>query len=180
MLTAKATFESRMEGLTRGADDYLTQPFHVQELTLRVHNLLERQRRFRERMRQELARPVSAKLNQPNDALATEPVLLDPFLEKLYGIVEEKLDDSSLSVEQLAEQLNVSRSSLHRKVKALTELATGDIIRIYRLKRATQFLQQGYNSSETAYCVGFDSPQYFAKCFREQYQMTPSEFARLG
>jgi len=180
MLTAKATFESRMEGLTRGADDYLTKPFHVQELTLRVHNLLERQRRFRERMRQELARPVSAKLDQPTETLATEPVLLDPFLEKLYAIVEEKLDDSSLSVEQLAEQLNVSRSSMHRKVKALTGLATGDLVRIYRLKRATQFLQQGYNSSETAYCVGFDSPQYFAKCFREQYQMTPSEFARLG
>ena len=178
MLTAKVTFESRLEGLTRGADDYLTKPFHVQELTLRVHNLLERQRRFRERMRQELARPVSAKFNQPNDALATEPVLLDPFLEKLYGIVEEKLDDSSLSVEQLADQLSLSRSSLHRKVKALTGLATGDILRMYRLKRATQFLQQGYNSSETAYCVGFDSPQYFAKCFREQYQMTPSEFAQ--
>lgn len=180
MLTAKVTFENRLEGLTRGADDYLTKPFHVQELTLRVHNLLERQRRFRERMRQELARPMAAKSDQPNEAPVTEPVLLDSFLEKLYAIVEEKLDDSSLSVEQLAEQLNLSRSSLHRKVKALTGLATGDIIRIYRLKRATQFLQQGYNSSETAYCVGFDSPQYFAKCFREQYQMTPGEFARLG
>lgn len=180
MLTAKVTFENRLEGLTLGADDYLTKPFHVQELTLRVHNLLERQRRFRERMRQELAGPMPAKLDQPNEALATEPVQLDPFLEKLYAIVEEKLDDSSLSVEQLAEQLNLSRSSLHRKVKALTGLATSDIIRIYRLKRATQFLQQGYNSSETAYRVGFDSPQYFAKCFREQYQMAPSEFARLA
>lgn len=180
MLTAKVTFENRLEGLMRGADDYLTKPFHVQELTLRVHNLLERQRRFRERMRQELARPVAAKPDQPNETQAIEPVQLDSFLEKLYAIVEEKLDDSSLSVEQLAEQLNLSRSSLHRKVKALTGLATGDLIRIYRLKRATQFLQQGYNSSETAYCVGFDSPQYFAKCFREQYQMTPSEFARLG
>ncbi|MDF7819963.1 two-component regulator propeller domain-containing protein [Runella sp. MFBS21] len=180
LLTAKVTFENRLEGLTRGADDYLTKPFHVQELVLRTHNLLERQRRYRERMRQELARPIPAKLDPPSESSATlaEPVPLNPFLEKLYAIVEEKLDDSSLSVEQLADQLHLSRSSLHRKVKALTGLATGDIIRIYRLKRATQFLQQGYNSSETAYCVGFDSPQYFAKCFREQYQMTPSEFAR--
>ncbi|GAB3044976.1 two-component regulator propeller domain-containing protein [Spirosoma pulveris] len=180
LLTAKVTLDNRMEGLTRGADDYLTKPFHVQELALRIHNLLERQHRLRERVRQELSRPVLNKL-ETSHSVPTEPEITlppNPFLEKLYTIIETKLDDTSFSVEELADQLNMSRVHLHRKLKALTGFAASDLIRNYRLKQATQLLQQGFNSSETAYRVGFDSPQYFAKCFREVYHMTPSEFAQ--
>ena len=186
LLTAKVTLDNRLEGLTKGADDYLTKPFHVQELNLRIHNLLERQHRLRERIRQELMRPGRAdgQLEGPEpDASHPEtasPAPPNPFLEKLYNAIEEKLDDTSFSVEELAEVANMSRVHLHRKLKALTGLPASDLIRNYRLKRATQLLRQGFNSSETAYQVGFDSPQYFAKCFREVYHMTPSEFAQKG
>ena len=171
LLTAKVTLDNRLEGLGRGADDYLTKPFHVEELTLRVHNLLEHQRRLGERIRKELSQP-----NTTPPEKKSAP--LNPFLEKLYLILEDKLDDTSFGVEELADQVNMSRVHLHRKLKALTGLPAGDVIRNYRLKRAAQFLQQGFNSAETAYQVGFDSPQYFAKCFREIYQMTPREFAQ--
>jgi signal transduction histidine kinase/ligand-binding sensor domain-containing protein/CheY-like chemotaxis protein len=169
LLTARVTLDNRLEGLGRGADDYLTKPFHVAELNLRVQNLLERQRRLSERIRKELSHPTTSEKN---------PVPLDPFLEKLYLILEGKLDDTTFGVEELADQVNMSRVHLHRKLKALTGLPAGDVIRNYRLKRAAQFLLQGFNSSETADQVGFDSPQYFAKCFREMYQMTPREFAQ--
>ncbi|PSR51952.1 hybrid sensor histidine kinase/response regulator [Adhaeribacter arboris] len=172
LLTAKAAMDSRLEGLTRGADDYLTKPFHVPELNLRLHNLLQRQRRYQQYLQQELVRPANTPTTSP------PPTPLDPFLEKLYQVVEARLDDTSFGVEQLAEELNVSRVHLHRKLKALVGLPAGDIIRNYRLKRATFFLLEGLNSSETAYRVGFDSPPYFAKCFREVYQMSPREFAR--
>ncbi|PSR52292.1 hypothetical protein AHMF7605_01525 [Adhaeribacter arboris] len=172
LLTAKAALDSRLEGLTRGADDYLTKPFHVPELNLRIHNLLERQRRYQEYLRQELSRPAST----PAPSLPTAPP--DPFLEKLYTVVAERLDDTAFGVEQLADQMNMSRVHLHRKLKTLVGLPAGDVIRNYRLKQATRYLREGLNSSETAYRVGFDSPPYFAKCFREVYQMSPSEFAR--
>ncbi|PSR51875.1 hybrid sensor histidine kinase/response regulator [Adhaeribacter arboris] len=172
LLTARAALDSRLEGLTRGADDYLTKPFHVQELNLRLHNLLERQRRYREYLQQELVRPAST----PPATAAPTP--LDPFLDKLYRVVEARLDDTTLGVEQLAEELNVSRVHLHRKLKALVGLPASDVIRNYRLQRATQYLREGLNSSETAYRVGFDSPAYFGKCFREVYQVSPGEFTR--
>lgn len=172
LLTAKAVFSSRLEGLTQGADDYLTKPFHVQELALRINNLLERQRRFREHIQKELSRPVNT---EPD---TKEPIATDPFLARLYTVIEEKLDDTLFSVEALAAEMNMSRVHLYRKVKALTGLPASDVIRNYRLKRATHYLRNGLNSSETAYQVGFDSPPYFAKCFRELYQMSPSEFAR--
>ena len=172
LLTAKAAFDDRMQGLTTGADDYLTKPFHIQELQLRVHNLLERQRRIREKMRVEMSFPDPV---LPAEQPVTAP---DPFISKIYEIMDEKLEDTTFGVENLAEIIGMSRATLHRKVKALADMAPGDIMRNYRLKRAAQFLHEGYNSSETAYKVGFDSPAYFSKCFREFYQMTPNEYAQ--
>ncbi|MFD1141151.1 ATP-binding protein [Larkinella insperata] len=180
LLTAKVTLDNRLEGLTRGADEYLTKPFHVPELNLRIHNLLERQRRLRERIRQELSQPDRA--DGQLVGAAGDPYQpsapTDAFLQKLYAKVEEKLDDSTFSVEDLAEQMAMSRVSLHKKVKALTGLPASEVMRQYRLKRATQFLRQGLNSSETAYRVGFESPAYFSKCFRELYGKTPLEYAK--
>ncbi|MGV3558230.1 hybrid sensor histidine kinase/response regulator transcription factor [Larkinella arboricola] len=171
LLTAKATLESRFEGLSRGADDYLTKPFHVQELQLRVHNRLERQRRMRAW--------VKASLESHTDLPdSVDSVPTDPFLEKVYGIIEKHLENSNFGVEELAAEIAISRTTLNRKLKALTGLATRDLIRNYRLRQARELLRQGYNSSETAYRVGFESPAYFTKSFRELYGVTPLEYAR--
>ncbi|MFD1143465.1 ATP-binding protein [Larkinella insperata] len=171
LLTAKATLESRFEGLSRGADDYLIKPFHVQELQLRVHNLLERQRRMRAWIKASLV----SHLDLPE---VVESLPTDPFLEKLYGIIEKHLENSNFGVEELATEIAISRTTLNRKLKALTGLSTRDLIRNYRLRQARELLRQGYNSSETAYRVGFESPAYFTKSFREFYGMTPLEYVR--
>lgn len=170
LLTAKSAPESRVTGLSLGADDYITKPFHVTELQLRIRNLLDGRRRLREWVRQSLTqlRDVA-----PNPA-STQP---DPFLSTLYELLDNHLDDSTFDVDQLTRRIGMSRASLYRKIKAVADLPVNELIRNYRLKRATQYLRQGQSVSETAYLVGFESPSYFAKCFRDLYQLTPSEFA---
>lgn len=174
LLTAKAGLDRRLEGLASGADDYITKPFLVQELQLRVSNLLRRQQLLRDKICREMGKlPVPGEENKGNcDAFANE------FLHRIYELVGENLDDPGFGVEELATQIGMSRANLHRKVKTLVGLPTGDLIRNYRLKRAVEYLKQGFNSSETAYKVGFGSPAYFSKCFRELYQVSPLEFNR--
>jgi len=171
LLTAKVAQENLIEGLEKGADDYVTKPFHPTELLLRIHNLLDRQQKLMERMRQELALPEGA---------VSETVPQDIFVTKLYELLDEHLDDSLFGVDQLVGIINMSRSSLHRKLKALTGMSTTEVVRNYRLKKATFFLKEGYSSSATAYKTGFGSPAYFTKCFREAYGITPGDFIRKG
>ena len=169
MLTAKSALDSRLQGLRLGADDYMAKPFHIQELQLRVQNKLEQSRQLRSWLQARLVQPTT-------ERVSTEPAPIDSFLALLYQTVDQHLDDSSFGPDELIAQLKVSRMGLYRKLKALMNLSTGEFIRSYRLKRATELLQQGIPSSETAYRVGFESPAYFTKCFREAYQMTPTEF----
>ncbi|GAB4025553.1 ATP-binding protein [Spirosoma gilvum] len=170
LLTARTALESRLQGLSQGADEYLTKPFHVQELRLRVSNLLKRQRQLRNQIRKELTSPDTA-LPQPDKPTS------HPFLEQLYELLESHLDDSTFGVDELARKAYLSRMHLHRKLKNLTGLSTSDFIRAYRLKRATQLLIQGQPVSQTAYSVGFESPAYFTRSFRQLYGMTPSDYA---
>ena len=171
LLTAKFSQENRMEGLSKGADDYLTKPFHPSELQLRIHNLLERQRKLRDRIRQELALPQNGEIKK-------EEQPQDIFLTRLYSLLDEHLDDSLFGVEQLADGLHLSRSSLHRKLKALSGMPTTELVRNYRLQKATALLREGYNSSDAAYKTGFGSPAYFTKSFREVYGMTPGDYVK--
>ncbi|GAB3506193.1 hypothetical protein GCM10027341_38800 [Spirosoma knui] len=169
LLTAKASIDSRLEGLSAGADDYLTKPFHVRELQLRVGNLLEQRRRLRERVQASL----TSLDTRPPDALETVP---DPFLGQLYTLIEAHLDQSDFGIEQLAQALGISRSYLFRKVKALTSMSVSELERNYRLKRATYYLQQGYGVAETGYMVGFETPAYFTQSFRKLYGLTPTDY----
>lgn len=168
LLTARVSVEDRLEGLTQGADDYLTKPFQIAELQLRVRNQLLGKRRQRDWVRASLLNPDEA---QP----ASQPT--DPFLTQLYELMEVHLDETNFGLEQMMMELGLSRSNLFRKVKALTGLSATDLLRQYRIKRGAQLLLAGHSVSDTAYRVGFESPPYFAKCFREVYQLTPSQFA---
>jgi signal transduction histidine kinase/DNA-binding response OmpR family regulator len=173
LLTAKVTKENQIEGLSRGADDYLTKPFHPTELLLRVHNLMQTQDRMREWLKTELSSPGSE--NRP---IQNEILVQDIFITRLYELLDEHIDDEAFGVEQLVNHLNLSRSSLHRKLKTLTGLSTSEVVRNYRLKKAAAFLREGYGSSETAYKTGFGSPAYFTKCFREVYHLTPGDYVK--
>ncbi len=169
LLTASAGQEHRLRGLALGADDYLTKPFHLGELRLRLRNLLGRQQRLREYYRQQLA--------QPNPTTPLHSVG-DQFLQKLYALIEQHLDDPTLSVEWLADQLAMSRKAMYLKVHNLTHLSPIELIRQYRLRKAIDLLRLGHSAAETAYLVGFDSPSYFTKVFREFYQQTPTAYMK--
>ncbi|CCH54210.1 response regulator receiver sensor hybrid histidine kinase [Fibrisoma limi BUZ 3] len=166
MLTAKTAQTSRIEGLQQGADDYVSKPFHIDELRLRIHNLLVRQ--------QTLRAHYHALFSRPETPLA--PEALDPFLQKLHTIIEEHLDDSTFRVDELAHEVGMSRRTLHRKLTAVANLTINDFIRQYRLKRGATMLHEGRNVSETAYLVGYESPAHFSTVFKEFFGKTPSEY----
>ena len=168
LLTAKTAVESRLEGLKAGADDYIAKPFQVDELRGRVRNRLEQQQRIRQYYRTQLLREG----NLPMASQAPE----DAFMNRVYGVLEARLDDPTFGVEPLALTMEMSRMHLNRKVKAMTGLTPVELIRIIRLKRAAELLLTGVSVSEVADRVGFDTPAYFSKVFKEQFHLTPSEY----
>lgn len=167
LLTAKIAQPSRLEGLEQGADDYIDKPFHVDELRLRVHNLLARQQTLRAHFQQQFS--------QPGQPVAVETPT-GAFIKNLYTLIEKHLDDSQFRVDELAREVGMSRRTLHRKLVSVTSLSVTDFIRQYRLKRAGELLRQGHNVSETAYRIGYESPAHFSTMFREFFGKTPTEW----
>lgn len=167
LLTAKTTFEDKMAGLETGADEYLSKPFKVRELQLRVQNLLANRNKQREWIRADL----SSLQKKP-----VQPQIKDKFLIGLYELIDLHLDDSTFGVEQLSDRMGISRIHLYRKIKTLTGFTATEFLRNYRLKQSVMHLRSGYSVAEAGNMVGFDTPSYFTKCFRELYGVTPTEF----
>lgn len=168
LLTAKASGESKIEGLETGADDYLTKPFQEHELLARVKNLIEGRRKLRERFSREVTlQPASIPMTSMDEKL----------LQHVMKIMEEHMSDSNFGVEAFGREAGMSRTQLHRKLKALTDQSPGDFIRMMRLKRAAELLNNHVGSiAEVAFMVGFTDPSYFTKCFQKQFGRTPSEY----
>ncbi|GAB4043699.1 hybrid sensor histidine kinase/response regulator transcription factor [Spirosoma jeollabukense] len=171
LLTAKAAHQSRIDGLQEGADDYLSKPFHLDELHLRLRNLLSHQHKLRDHYRQQFAQP---------DMPSPINVVEDVFLHRVYKLLEDNLGDSSLDVDWLADQVAMSRKTLYRKIHSLVQLAPNELIRQYRLRKAADLLRSGHTPSQTAYLVGFKTPSYFTIVFKEFYHKTPTEFSTMG
>jgi DNA-binding response OmpR family regulator len=167
LLTSKAAHESRLQGLSTGADDYITKPFNLDELQLRIGNALQSQQKQRAYL-QSLVNTT-----EPTEKL---PVVSDPFLAALYREMDEKLDDPGLGVDYLCKTMAMSRSTLNRKLKLLLNISTNDLIRKYRLQKAASLLSTGLDITTIVYRVGFSSPSYFSQCFKEQYGITPSDY----
>ena len=168
LLTAKASVDSRLEGLMAGADDYLAKPFQVDELRGRVRNRLELQARTRQHIRTQLLGAG----NLPTTSKDPQ----DEFMNRIYSLLEERLDDTTFGVEPLAMAMNMSRMHLNRKVKVMTGLTPIELIRVIRLRKGAELLLSGMSVSETADRVGFDTAAYFSKVFKEQYHLTPSDY----
>ncbi|AKD56782.1 hybrid sensor histidine kinase/response regulator transcription factor [Spirosoma radiotolerans] len=167
LLTAKAAHQSRMEGLQKGADDYLAKPFHLDELHARLHNLITRQQKLRDQYHRQLTQP---------DAPVPLELTQDPFLHQIYTLLDKHLDDSTINVDWLANQVAMSRKTLYRKIHSLIQLAPNELIRQYRLRKAADLLRSGHSAAETAYLVGFKTPSHFSILFKEFYHKTPTEF----
>ncbi len=167
LLTASAGQEGKLRGLESGADDYLTKPFDWKELETRVHNLVEGRRRLREGFRQAFLLTSSA---------TAAPSMDESFLMKVKSSIERSMGDEAFNVEDLAKDVAMSYSQLHRKLTALVNQSPNQLIRSMRLHRARELLERGAGTiSEIAYTVGFGSPAYLTKCFREQFGTVPSE-----
>lgn len=171
ILTAKASHDSVMEGLLHSADDYITKPFHIDELGLRIRNILDHQEKIRLHHNVQLTNP-----HGPGIPKAEE----NEFLQQLYTVIDENIDDSSLSVEKLAGKMAVSHRTLNRKLNALVGLSANEVIRQYRLKKAGKLLKSGHKISDVAYSVGFDTPSYFSASFKTFYGVTPSEYCNIS
>jgi DNA-binding response OmpR family regulator len=168
LLTARAGQGDKLEGLEIGADDYLTKPFDARELQVRVKNLIEQRQRLRERFSREIT-------VQPKDITVTS--IDEKFLQQAIDIVEANMSDGDFQIDQFCRAIGMSRSTLNRKLRALTGLSTNVFIRTLRLKRAAQLLEKkSATIVEIAYEVGFNNPSYFAECFRQQFGRSPSEY----
>lgn len=173
ILTAKSQIDSRIEGLTIGAESFITKPFHPKHLSIRVSKLIE----LRELLREKYSRKISfGEISQS----AETPVSPDEiFMQKVIRVILDKMIDSEFNGDALASEMGISRMGLHRKIKAMTGQSTGEFIRNLRLKKSAELLMlPGKNISEVCYDVGFNSPSYFTTCFTEVYKMTPSEYMK--
>lgn len=166
LLTSKAAHQARLRGLQAGADDYVTKPFQMDELVLRILNLFRLQQYVRIQLKTQIFS------NLPDDSSK----ITDPFLDRLYQEIEARLADPDLMVEDLCKALSISKSTLNRKLKALLDASATDLIRQYRLEKASKLLRSGMDIASVSYEVGFGSPSYFTQCFREHYHVTPSEY----
>ncbi|QQS34842.1 MAG: response regulator [Ignavibacteriales bacterium] len=168
LLTAKAAMEDKLGGLELGADDYLIKPFNPEELRLRVKNLITTREQLRTKFTSEM-------ILKPAEVIV--PSSQVQFIERLKSIIEINMEDESFSVDKLASEIGMSRSQLHRKLKAVTNQSTTEFIRNFRLQRAAQFILQDAGSmAEIAYKVGFNSQAYFNKSFHELFGCSPSEY----
>ena len=168
MLTALSGSQERIEGLETGADDYITKPFSPHELLVRIRNLVSQRNKLRQLF--------SSSMNiEPKTISVTSAD--EKFLQKLITLIEQNIDNPELDGEFILLNIAMSRSQLHRKIKALTDQPITGFIRIIRIKRAAQLMNLKFgNVSEIMYAVGFNNLSYFTKSFREVYNMTPSEF----
>ncbi len=170
LLTAKASTEDKLEGLETGADDYLIKPFNEDELKIRVRNLITIRRQMREKYQSQM-------LVKPADVIV--PSSQKIFVDKLVSIIEKNIDNEDFSVEMLCEEIGMSRTQLHRKVKAVTNQSASEFIRNFRLQKAAELLKQDAgNIAEISYQVGFGSQAYFTKVFQEVYKTTPLDYKK--
>lgn len=166
ILTAKHDAQDKVEGLTIGADDYITKPFNLQLLLLRMKKLVALSKRG-----------ASRTLIDPEpDSISITP-LDERLVEKAVKFVVANIKRPDLSVEELSSHLGMSRVNLYKKLKSITGKTPIEFIRILRLKRGAQMLRESQlNVSEIAYQLGFNSPKYFSKYFKEEFGILPSDY----
>ena len=168
ILTAKNGIDDRVASYEAGADGYIAKPFELKILFARVDNLIKSSR-----MRQAAFRKEE---NINLEGLAF-PSADKQFLQSIIDSIEQHLEEAEYDLEQLATEMNMSKSTLYRKIKSMTGLTPLDFVRNIKMKRACMMLlSRTQNISEIAYAVGFSTPKYFTKCFKDEFGITPTEY----
>lgn len=168
LLTALTGEDQQLKGLETGATDYLTKPFNFEILLSKIKNILIQQ----ESMRKTYQKQVEVK---PTIELVESPE--DAFLQKLLRLIDENISNPNFSVEELSNEMFVSRYTLYKKILSLTGKTPNEFIRHMRLKRAAQLLESGYLTiSQICYKVGFKSQKYFVKAFKTEFNISPSNY----
>ena len=169
LLTAKNDLESKIKGLEQGADAYLDKPFSFRYLLTQISTLL----RNREKEREAFARRPFFPINNLEMSKADKQ-----FLNHCIELIEANLADPEFNVEKMSDLICMSRSNLHRKIKALSGMSSIDFIRTIKLKRAAELIQEGEHSiGEISEMIGIQSAAYFSKIFQKQFGITPKDFA---
>jgi AraC-like DNA-binding protein len=170
MLTAKATFEDRLTGLSHGADAYITKPFEKKELLTRIEQLIL----LRKKMLSKFEKTgIESLLNKNVKNSETK------FLEKIIKIIHDNIIQTDFGPFQLAQKSHFSESQLYRKLKATSDKSTAMFIRSIRLQKGKELIQTTNKTiSEVAYEVGFNDPSYFSRAFKEEYGSAPSAISK--
>lgn len=172
LLTARDSEEDIVEGLSTGADDYITKPFRMNELIARCFNLIENRRRMKDRFADQEELEVNTFAQNPVD---------QEFLDKAIRMVFENIDNSEFDVPQFCQLMNTSKTLLYSKLKSLTGQSATEFVRNIRLKEAKKLLLKNghqHTISEISYMVGFNDPLYFSRCFRKYFGVPPSEIGK--
>ncbi|WP_299398998.1 two-component regulator propeller domain-containing protein [uncultured Gelidibacter sp.] len=168
LLTGKTEESEEIAGLNTGADDYITKPFNPIALQIKVRNIIKNRNKRHKRYQQD-------NHFKPKEIAVTSAD--EVFLQKVQQVLDQHLNDPEFNAESFSKHVGMSRMQLHRKMLAYTGLSTSNFIRLQRLKQAASILQSSqYTINEVAYMVGFSTPSYFIKCFKETYGKTPSEY----
>jgi signal transduction histidine kinase/DNA-binding response OmpR family regulator/ligand-binding sensor domain-containing protein len=174
LLTAKTTLESKLEGLEYGADDYITKPFSVPYFRARIDNLLERRKHLQEIYFSHLASESTPEFEPQPFVITSQDKTL---MKNVVRLIEENMDNSDFTVEELSVNIGMSRSVFFNKIKGLTGFAPLEFIRDIKMKRAAQLLSSGeFMVKEVSFMIGISDTKYFGKCFKAKYGMTPQEY----
>ena len=171
LLTAKTQEEDEEEGLEAGADEFLTKPFRLKDLKLRIDNIIENRKRMQTEFSQESAEETRQKVAKP---LTPDEI----FLNRVLEFVHQHLADEDYDRDALAADMGASASTLYNKLRSITGMNVSAFIRDYRMKEARRMAEENPNLrvSDLAYSVGFHDPRYFSTCFKKQFGIQPKEF----
>lgn len=170
LLTAKNTLQSKIEGLEIGADAYIEKPFSPAYLQAQISNLLLNRSKLRDYFAQSPLVHIKSMAHSRAD---------EHFLEELHSAIVRHMADEELDVEKLAKHMAVSRPTLYRKIKAVSNLTPNELIHLTRLKKAAEFLAEGgHKMYEITEMVGYSSQTAFSRSFSKQFGMTPSEYTK--
>lgn len=168
LLTAHSSIEHQLEGINAGADAYIIKPFSMEYLVSRIIKLIEQREKLQYKFAHEPGMIQTTICTTDKD---------NAFIQKIHEIIETRMDNPDFSIDDFAQAVSMSRTIFYKKIKGITNCSPNEYLRIVRLKKAAELLKTAdLNISEVAYKVGFNDPDYFSKCFREQFGMRPTQF----